>query len=929
MMEWILSSSVLIVMVIAIRCLFRYKMSMRMRYALWLAVALRLLIPVSFWESSFSVLNLLKAEDAAAWQEGIAKQPDTDWEQGDAAPAESTGAPGELADMKNGDGIGMSVGSGNYDGLETSGNKEDGNSTPTSGSEGNHDGLEMSGDRENGNDLQTSGGEENNNGLNVPGSRENGSSLQTSGGKGNGNGAEVYDGKENGSGLQMSDGKGNNSDLEASGNGKTGSLFFVIWAVGMALCAAVALRMNISYRNRVYRSRKQYTDRKGSGLPVYISPVVNTPCMFGVLHPAIYLTPKATEADNSLKYILCHENTHYRHKDNIWALVRVVCTCVHWYNPLVWLAAYLSRQDCELACDEETLEILGEKERIPYGRALLEFSVQSSMLVGDFRLSTTISGGKKQLKERLLVIAQRPEKYAVAVVMVIFLEIFLLLATFTGRKDTPGLEQEGFLNNGSMWGDGVIGVGLDFTANDGLGGNPGSGTENGVGNSGSDAGNRVNGGATGNGSINSNSNSLGENQPGMEYYTEEIPVNLNDGEEYILRIGGETAAESGECRINQLELCKISDSGEEKEEVLQSIHLKDLKVLYTRPGSATKPYTDSISSIWQFSTDKEALFAKPLCTSADLPAHAVGLFLEDGGEPILSGLRNGGIFMMDLNFDGYDDLCLPVDSGSENVPHYCFLWNPEEKQFQYSYMIPNVRADEATHLVESRTSDGGGVYSKKYYSFDEENRLHLVRYVEENQSKDAIFPVLDLTYCETTYCLPAVDEWDYGTEYGGALTERMVYWAKQALTELYEWSGTKIDTVCFAVTEYGGVSFGNTREDLKASRNFYDRRYGAEGGFVNCIASMDLVTERVVWFSPVTQWNVPEELGSMTDMQVVEWYFARSPLAKGEELDTIEESFENVYVIGAKSGNYYELTLDVTTREVDSVYGPYESYPAH
>ena len=58
MIEWVISSSVLIIMLIVIRQLFRKTLSMRVRYALWLAVALRLLIPVSFFESSLSILNL-------------------------------------------------------------------------------------------------------------------------------------------------------------------------------------------------------------------------------------------------------------------------------------------------------------------------------------------------------------------------------------------------------------------------------------------------------------------------------------------------------------------------------------------------------------------------------------------------------------------------------------------------------------------------------------------------------------------------------------------------------------------------------------------------------------------------------------------------------------------------------------------------------
>ena len=54
-MQWIVSSSVLILVVIALRYVLRGKLSLRMQYALWLLVLVRLLVPVSFGASDLSV----------------------------------------------------------------------------------------------------------------------------------------------------------------------------------------------------------------------------------------------------------------------------------------------------------------------------------------------------------------------------------------------------------------------------------------------------------------------------------------------------------------------------------------------------------------------------------------------------------------------------------------------------------------------------------------------------------------------------------------------------------------------------------------------------------------------------------------------------------------------------------------------------------
>ena len=198
---------------------------------------------------------------------------------------------------------------------------------------------------------------------------------------------------------------------------------------------------------------------------------------------------------------------------------------------------------------------------------------------------------------------------------------------------------------------------------------------------------------------------------------------------------------------------------------------------------------------------------------------------------------------------------------------------------------------------------------------------------KENQSPEALFPTFDLTYCEMSYSLPAVDEWDYGTRYGGALPERFVYWAKEALRELYEWSGTKIATACFTMNSFGEVFFGNTPEQLKASLTYYDRGYGAKAGFDGLIEQMGIASERTVWFSPVVQWNKPDNLYEMLDIELAEWYFERSPLSKGEKLESVERRDTAIYTIKAESGKYYQIFLTESTREMSAMYGPYDHYP--
>ena len=66
MKSLIISSSVLILAVIVLRQLLSSKISLRLRYMMWLLVAIRLLIPFELGQSSFSVMTLVERAEQSA-----------------------------------------------------------------------------------------------------------------------------------------------------------------------------------------------------------------------------------------------------------------------------------------------------------------------------------------------------------------------------------------------------------------------------------------------------------------------------------------------------------------------------------------------------------------------------------------------------------------------------------------------------------------------------------------------------------------------------------------------------------------------------------------------------------------------------------------------------------------------------------------------
>ncbi|MBQ3879934.1 MAG: M56 family metallopeptidase, partial [Oscillospiraceae bacterium] len=175
---------------------------------------------------------------------------------------------------------------------------------------------------------------------------------------------------------------------------------------------------------------------------VYVSDEITSPCLFGLFHPAIYVTPEAAADKTRLRHVLIHENTHKRHLDPLWSLLRAVCLIVWFFDPLVWLAAYVSRIDGELACDEGALAVLGEDERIAYGETLLVL-VPVRRTPSPMLASTSMASGKKRMRDRITRIAEHKKPLVIALAAVLVLAAVIGAACFMGRSNRVDVELHG------------------------------------------------------------------------------------------------------------------------------------------------------------------------------------------------------------------------------------------------------------------------------------------------------------------------------------------------------------------------------------------------------------------------------------------------------------------------------------------------------
>ena len=133
---------------------------------------------------------------------------------------------------------------------------------------------------------------------------------------------------------------------------------------------------------------------------IYEIPGRHVSFVLGIIKPAIYIS-ESLDADTR-KVVLCHEKVHLQRKDYLTKPLALAIACVHWFNPLVWLAFYLMNKDCEMSCDEKVVSILGEGSKKLYSYALLDEAIK-----GEYRKNrrentcTVLSFGEDSIKARI------------------------------------------------------------------------------------------------------------------------------------------------------------------------------------------------------------------------------------------------------------------------------------------------------------------------------------------------------------------------------------------------------------------------------------------------------------------------------------------------------------------------------------------------
>ena len=158
---------------------------------------------------------------------------------------------------------------------------------------------------------------------------------------------------------------------------------------------------------------------------------IGTPFVLGLFRPKIYLPSALDEAEQA--YILRHERQHIRRGDHVAKLLAFAALCIHWFNPLVWLAFTLFSRDMEMACDEAVVRDMDNAGRANYAASLLRFAA------GRKPSALSLAFAEGDAKERVKNIARYKKPAVIAIIGCVLICIIaaVCLLTSAGKGTIP------------------------------------------------------------------------------------------------------------------------------------------------------------------------------------------------------------------------------------------------------------------------------------------------------------------------------------------------------------------------------------------------------------------------------------------------------------------------------------------------------------
>ena len=156
------------------------------------------------------------------------------------------------------------------------------------------------------------------------------------------------------------------------------NIFHIASVIWLVVAVVMLLLLSVAYMTTMHQIKDSAHWRNN----LYLSQKVRFPAVYGIIKPKIVLP--ASYQNRNITFVLLHEKAHIRSGDNLWRMIAVLLTAIHWFNPLCWLFLECFLTDLELSCDERVLARLDDSQAKDYALSLLEIKQGSTVFSSAF-----------------------------------------------------------------------------------------------------------------------------------------------------------------------------------------------------------------------------------------------------------------------------------------------------------------------------------------------------------------------------------------------------------------------------------------------------------------------------------------------------------------------------------------------------------------
>lgn len=183
--------------------------------------------------------------------------------------------------------------------------------------------------------------------------------------------------------------------------------------------------------NEIFEKCKMRLNLQNS-ISFVVQDKIKAPSLCGILKPKILITSEvATFPANELECIFIHELNHYKAKHHYIYLILLMLKRVYWFNPIIYFADKVIKQDLEYMVDEQVLDVL--KNEKMYFKTIVKILALNNGLLYSL---PNICDGKIDYERRIKQVKniKKDTSFSILIICIVIFTLSMITISLASEK---------------------------------------------------------------------------------------------------------------------------------------------------------------------------------------------------------------------------------------------------------------------------------------------------------------------------------------------------------------------------------------------------------------------------------------------------------------------------------------------------------------